>query len=159
MPTLFPTGPVMVSALADCFLHLKPIRRARLTHRPDDGGSKVLWNVGKLLPDYTALQPRRQPSSYSPPSEPQILLSKPLWGGYSSLRWEIRNPSDQESQATLLPIFPTVMQVPRSRYQGAFPCFLQFHHYIHSQAAKRICRRTSFSLLRECIYHTRRELD
>jgi hypothetical protein len=32
-----------------------------------DGGSKDLWNVGKLLPDYTALQPRRQPSSYSPP--------------------------------------------------------------------------------------------
>jgi hypothetical protein len=29
----------------------------------DDGGSKDLWNVGKLLPDYTALQPRRQPSS------------------------------------------------------------------------------------------------
>jgi hypothetical protein len=60
---------------------------------PDDGGSKDLWNVGKLLPlialmmaaastseneckllpDYTALQPRRQPSSYSPPWEPQIL--------------------------------------------------------------------------------------
>jgi hypothetical protein len=30
---------------------------------PDDGGSKHLWNVGKLLPDYTAQQPRRQPSS------------------------------------------------------------------------------------------------
>jgi hypothetical protein len=29
--------------------------------RPDDGGSKDLWNVDKLLPDYTALQPRRQP--------------------------------------------------------------------------------------------------
>jgi hypothetical protein len=44
-------------------------------HRPDDGGSKYLWNVGKLLPDYTVLQPRRQQSSYSPPWEPQILLS------------------------------------------------------------------------------------
>jgi hypothetical protein len=32
-------------------------------HRPDDGGSKDLWNVGKLLPDYTVLQPRRQQSS------------------------------------------------------------------------------------------------
>jgi hypothetical protein len=41
----------------------------------DDGGSKDLSNDGKLLPDYTALQPRRQPSSYSPPLEPQILLS------------------------------------------------------------------------------------
>jgi hypothetical protein len=41
--------------------------------RPDDGGSKVLRNVGKFLPDYTALQPRRQPSSYQPQWEPQIL--------------------------------------------------------------------------------------
>jgi hypothetical protein len=40
---------------------------------PDDGGSKDLWNVGKTLPDYTVLQPRRQPSSYSPPWKPQIL--------------------------------------------------------------------------------------
>jgi hypothetical protein len=23
-------------------------------HHPDDGGSKELWNVGKLLPDYMA---------------------------------------------------------------------------------------------------------
>jgi hypothetical protein len=36
--------------------------------------NEYLWNVGKLLPDYTALQPIRQPSSYSPPWEPQILL-------------------------------------------------------------------------------------
>jgi hypothetical protein len=43
------------------------------THRPDDAGSKYLWNVGELVLDYTALQPRRQPSSYSPPWEPQIL--------------------------------------------------------------------------------------
>jgi hypothetical protein len=28
------------------------------------GGSKNLWNVGKHLPDYTAQQPRRQPSSF-----------------------------------------------------------------------------------------------
>jgi hypothetical protein len=29
----------------------------------DDGGSKCLWNIDILLPDYTALQPRRQPYS------------------------------------------------------------------------------------------------
>jgi hypothetical protein len=40
---------------------------------PDYGGSKVLWNVGKSLPDYMVLQPRRQ-SLYQPPWEPQILL-------------------------------------------------------------------------------------
>jgi hypothetical protein len=39
--------------------------------RPDDGGSKYVWNVGKRLSDYTMLQPRRQPFSYSPPWEPQ----------------------------------------------------------------------------------------
>jgi hypothetical protein len=73
IPTLFPTGLVMVSTLADRFLYLKPIPRARLTHRPDDGRSKVLWNTGKFLPDYTALQPIRQPSSYQPPRKPQVL--------------------------------------------------------------------------------------
>jgi hypothetical protein len=40
---------------------------------PDGGGSKYLWNFGKLTPVYMALQPRRQPSAYSPPREPQIL--------------------------------------------------------------------------------------
>jgi hypothetical protein len=49
---------------------------ALMNDRPDNGGSKDLWNVGKLLPDYTALQPRRQQSSYSPPWEPQILLNE-----------------------------------------------------------------------------------
>jgi hypothetical protein len=42
IPTLFPTGPIMVSTLADCFLYLKPIPRSWLAHRPDDGDSKVL---------------------------------------------------------------------------------------------------------------------
>jgi hypothetical protein len=28
-------------------------------HRPDDGGSMYLWNVGKFQRDYTALHPRR----------------------------------------------------------------------------------------------------
>jgi hypothetical protein len=36
-----------------------------LHHSPGDGGSTDLWNVGKLLPDCTALQPRRQPSSWN----------------------------------------------------------------------------------------------
>jgi hypothetical protein len=57
------TGQWVSSALTDSFLYRKAIPRARLTHRPDDGGSKVLWNVGRLLPDYMAQRPRRQPSS------------------------------------------------------------------------------------------------
>jgi hypothetical protein len=40
--------------------------------RPDDGGSKRLWNVGKFLPGYTAQHPGRKLSSYSPPWEPEI---------------------------------------------------------------------------------------
>jgi hypothetical protein len=51
---------------------------APCSHQGDDGGSKDIWNAGKFLPDYTTLQPRTQPSSYSPPWEPQILLSNPL---------------------------------------------------------------------------------
>jgi hypothetical protein len=39
---------------------------------PDDEGSKHLWNVGKILVDYTAQLPGRQSSSYSPPWEHQI---------------------------------------------------------------------------------------
>jgi hypothetical protein len=31
----------------------------------DDAGSKHFWNVGKLLSDYAAQQPRRLSSSYS----------------------------------------------------------------------------------------------
>jgi hypothetical protein len=38
-----------------------------------DGRSKYLCNLSKLLSDYMSLQPRRQPFSYSPPWEPQIL--------------------------------------------------------------------------------------
>jgi hypothetical protein len=44
-------------------------------HHQDSGrSSKHLANVGKLIPVHTALQPRRQPSSCSPPREPQISL-------------------------------------------------------------------------------------
>jgi hypothetical protein len=41
------------------------IQPALILNRPDDGGSNHLWNVGKLLPDHMAQQPRRQPSSHS----------------------------------------------------------------------------------------------
>jgi hypothetical protein len=55
-----------------CFLHHQG------THRPDDGGSKHLWNVCKIVPYYTAQQPRRQLSSSSPPWEPEISVNKCL---------------------------------------------------------------------------------
>jgi hypothetical protein len=40
--------------------------------RPNDGGSKHLWNVGQFIQDYTAQHPRRQPASYSSMCEPEI---------------------------------------------------------------------------------------
>jgi hypothetical protein len=61
--------------VAPCSL-VEVCRRLRgtccLSHLPDDKGSKYLWNVRKLLPDYTALQPRWLPSLCSPPWDPQI---------------------------------------------------------------------------------------
>jgi len=36
-----------------------PIFSARLIHRPVDGGSTHLWNVGLLQRDYSALYARR----------------------------------------------------------------------------------------------------
>jgi hypothetical protein len=53
-----------------CLDRLVPISQTDSLHMayPDDGGSKYLWNVGKLLPDYMALQPKRQPSSLFPQS-------------------------------------------------------------------------------------------
>jgi hypothetical protein len=41
------------------------IKGGEFLNQDDDGGSKHLWNVSKLLPDYTAQQARRQLSSYS----------------------------------------------------------------------------------------------
>jgi hypothetical protein len=50
-----------------CNFFMKEISVLQSPHRPDDEGRKDLWNVGELIPVYTALQSRRQPSSYSPP--------------------------------------------------------------------------------------------
>jgi hypothetical protein len=51
------------------------VNQYNLRRWPDDGGIKYPWNVGKLLPDYTAQQLRKQTTSYSPPWEPQIPLN------------------------------------------------------------------------------------
>jgi hypothetical protein len=50
------------------------VRTWNLTHRPDDGGSTYLWNVGRQL-FYTAVHPRRQIwTLYSPPWGLEISL-------------------------------------------------------------------------------------
>jgi hypothetical protein len=46
------------------FWVVSPCNLAVVYQRHDGGGSKDLLNVGKHLTYYTALQPRRQPSSY-----------------------------------------------------------------------------------------------
>jgi hypothetical protein len=50
-----------------------------MTHRPDNGGSKHLWNVGQLLLDYTVQHPRRQSSSEERPNLYRSLLLR--WAG------------------------------------------------------------------------------
>jgi hypothetical protein len=51
------------STLSDWFPFLKTVPCIWLTHRPDDGGSTKLWNIGRLVPDYTVQHPRRESSS------------------------------------------------------------------------------------------------
>jgi hypothetical protein len=48
--------PDQISTLSDRLPYLQTIPRARMSHRPDNEGSKHNWNVVKLLPDYAALQ-------------------------------------------------------------------------------------------------------
>jgi hypothetical protein len=49
-----------------------PIISAMCASSPWCWSHAHLWNVGILLPDYTAQQPRRQSSSHSPPWEPEV---------------------------------------------------------------------------------------
>jgi hypothetical protein len=46
----------------------------QLAHHLDGGGSKHLWNVTKLLPDYTAQQPRTQSTTFLLLWEPQFSI-------------------------------------------------------------------------------------
>lgn len=55
-----------------CYLHHQGNHHA-------NGGSKYLWNDGKLQPDYTALQPRILTSSHLPPYKPQIHLVNSIY--------------------------------------------------------------------------------
>jgi hypothetical protein len=57
--TLFHTVLAKVLPLCEWFIYLKLLPHAQFTYHPADGGSKVLRNINKLLPDYMALQPRR----------------------------------------------------------------------------------------------------
>jgi hypothetical protein len=45
------------------FQYIIPCFCGRINDHPDDGGSKHLWNVCNLLPDYSEQQPRRLPPS------------------------------------------------------------------------------------------------
>jgi hypothetical protein len=54
------------------FLDFQRNFRSPLIHRPDDGGSTHLWNVGLLQREYTELYPRKLSSSYPLRREPEI---------------------------------------------------------------------------------------
>jgi hypothetical protein len=55
------------------------ISEIHVSIRAISGGSRYHRNVGKLLPDNTAQEPRTQPSSYSPPSRTEISLWRKLF--------------------------------------------------------------------------------
>jgi hypothetical protein len=55
-------------------LKYRPVAWVVHGHHPDDGGSRLLWNVDKLR-DFTTQQTIRQSFSYSPQLEAQVLLS------------------------------------------------------------------------------------
>jgi hypothetical protein len=59
-PHPLPHWSVQGSTLSDQFPYLRSVSFVRFTHRRDGGGSRHLWNTGKLLPDYMAEHPRRQ---------------------------------------------------------------------------------------------------
>jgi hypothetical protein len=79
----------------------------------DDGGSKYLWNVGKLLPDYTALKPSRQPSS----SYHSTLYSTGLvWATDSVVKFNANKPDLPPTASTTVSVrrAGTTIPVPRS---------------------------------------------
>jgi hypothetical protein len=57
--------------------------------------------------------PKRQSSSNSSPWEPEISLSKPLWGGYCTVRSEgDSKPFESRKPVTFFPALPSAMQRP-----------------------------------------------
>jgi len=56
-------------------------------------------------------------------------------------------------------LITTLTFLVRCRVHKTIPCFLQFHHHIHSRTANTIYQHTSLDLLRETIHQNRRGLD
>jgi hypothetical protein len=51
------------SAFSNLLLYPTQLFCVWLTHHPDNGGSKLLWNISQCLPDYMTQHPWRQSSS------------------------------------------------------------------------------------------------
>jgi hypothetical protein len=96
------------------------------THRPDDEGSRYLWNASKRPRDYKAQQPKRQPHSYPPPSEPEISLRfNQVFAGHlrrsKRIPWQYHsdtitlsfNISTAENQISTFSLFSPVLHIPR----------------------------------------------
>jgi hypothetical protein len=74
-------------------------------HRLDDGGSKFLSNVGKLLPDYTTLKPRSQPSFRDRLRRNNVqVASSALRTTWSAVRFEEQVVSGTRQPATFMPV-------------------------------------------------------
>jgi hypothetical protein len=58
-------APCRLVWVCQCFRGMYYLHHQGDEWHPDDWGSADLWNVGKLIPVYTALQTRRQPTSFT----------------------------------------------------------------------------------------------
>jgi hypothetical protein len=57
-----------------------------MTYRPDDRGSKHLWNVGKLLLEHTVQQPKRLITHRRQILKSHLVL-KQIWNEYLLSVW------------------------------------------------------------------------
>jgi hypothetical protein len=92
------------------------------THRLDGGGSKDLRNVGKLLPDYTVLQPRRQPSS-------RRMSANILHLSYWNLLQTVAGPQYRSLQVTVMKMFWTAAE---NSWHPLSPVIFLLHEDVYS---------------------------
>jgi hypothetical protein len=113
------------SVVASCSL-AQVCRRFRGDAAPIIRAIHRLWNYGKLLPDYTAQQPRRQPSSYSPSWKPEmpIFATTSVLNGIPGSRstdseWETdKTIVDDEWKVRCYGLFLQLFRHSRKRHDG-----------------------------------------
>jgi hypothetical protein len=115
------------------------------THRPEDGGSTGVWNVGKLISVYTALQPGREPSpmvNFIFLSYNHIIHEKPL---YRKLWQNLKRILFQAS----LYMNDTKKKIVTQQY-FKFNRYLQLHAIKRTEKLARIRRHIQYTKSKKC---------